>query len=126
MQWVGMPIFTTDFKDKMGLIYQISGSPNWRMPSYSQLIHYPWNPCNPWFLFSHSGLQNESRSKISGVKMTGWKPVCRDRLEARPPFMPIVWEIVLQLANAIIFVTHSLSVQSVKSVVSIFPFRITE
>jgi hypothetical protein len=32
MEWVAMPIFTTDFTDKMGLIYQISGSPNWRMP----------------------------------------------------------------------------------------------
>ena len=60
------------------------------------------------------------------MKMTGWKPVCRDRLEACPPFMPIVWEIVLQLANAMIFVTHSLSVQSVKSVVSMFLSGITE
>jgi hypothetical protein len=32
MEWVGMPIFTADFTDKMGLIYQISGSPNWQMP----------------------------------------------------------------------------------------------
>jgi hypothetical protein len=31
-EWVGMPIFTTDFKDKMDLIYQISGSANWRTP----------------------------------------------------------------------------------------------
>jgi hypothetical protein len=60
------------------------------------------------------------------MKMTGWKPVCRDRLEACPPFMPIVWEIVLQLANDMIFITHSLSVESVKSVVSIFLNRIME
>jgi hypothetical protein len=32
MERVAIPFFTTDFKDKMGLIYQISGSPNWRMP----------------------------------------------------------------------------------------------
>ena len=29
MERVAMPFFTTDFTDKMGLIYQISGSPNW-------------------------------------------------------------------------------------------------
>jgi len=31
MERVAMPFFTTDFTYKMGLIYQISGSPNWRM-----------------------------------------------------------------------------------------------
>jgi hypothetical protein len=60
------------------------------------------------------------------MKMTGWKPVCRDRLEARPPFINIVWEIITQLANAMKCIAYSLSVQSVKSVVSIFLFKITE
>jgi hypothetical protein len=32
LERVAMPFFTTDFTDKMGLIYQISGSPNWQMP----------------------------------------------------------------------------------------------